>query len=555
MLLELRVKDIALIRQAEAEFAGGLNILTGETGAGKSIIIGSVALALGAKAKSELVREGAENAYIELTVKAEDEALLEKLRALSVAPQEDGTLIISRRLSPQRSTARINDETVTLARLKEVTGLFVDIYGQHEYQALLDSKKHLEILDEYCHADIAALLDAVRKAYAAHRALKKKCAGFDLDEEARLREMDFAAFEIGEIEAAAVKDGEEEALAARYKKLSHARVIAEQLFKAQGYLSENSVSEALSALSAACEYDEALSLVRDQLYDAESILQEAARDLRQYADNMETDEAVFSETEERLDLIRSIMAKYGKTAAAIEAYREKKAARLSELRDYEENKRNCEAACEEAYARLKEACAALTEKRKKGAERLSEAVCAELLDLGFESVRLELAFSEKEPGEDGADEICFMTALNPGERLKPITEVASGGELSRVMLAIKTVLAETDRTPVLIFDEIDAGISGRTAQKVAEKLSLIAKRHQVLCITHLPQIAAMADTHFLIEKSETDGRSETRIERLSEEASLSELSRLLGGAEITEAVRKNAAEMKALAEERKKLRG
>ena len=551
MLLELNVKDIALIKRADVEFGRGLNILTGETGAGKSIIIGSIGLALGRKAQPEIIREGAEYAYVELIFDASDENLKKRLQALSVEPLEDGTVLISRRIGRSRSSSKINDETVTLTRLREVTELLIDIYGQHEHQSLLDPGKHLELLDAYGHAAFSPLLSDVRTAWQAYRTACEEGKRFQMKEEDRLREIDFAEFELREIDEAAIRDGEEEELAARYRRMSHAKVIAEHLARAYEALSENGIGAALSEVEEANGYDEELSGIRDQLFDADSIVSGAAQDVRRYLDGMDMDESDFAQVEERLDLIRGVMAKYGNSAEAVAAYREKKAARLLELQNYEESRRKNEAERERLHEALKNACAALTDARKAAAETFSKAVCRELSDLGFASVTFFLAFQEKEPAQDGADEVCFMAALNPGEKPRPLQEVASGGELSRVMLAVKTVLAETDQIPTLIFDEIDTGISGRTAQKVAEKLNVIAGRHQVICITHLPQIASMADTHFVIAKSEEDGRNVTAIEKLSEEESLSELARLLGGAEITDAVMQNAAEMKRLAQEKK----
>lgn len=554
MLLELNVKDIALIKKARVEFGEGLNILTGETGAGKSIVIGSIGLALGAKARGDLLREGAEEAYIELVFQTEPgSGLQEKLRSLGVALEEDGLLIISRRIGTKRSVSKINDETVTLARLREVTSLLIDIYGQHEYQTLLDPKQHLEILDALCRRENEALFSALQEAYRSYSAAKKRLQDFSMDEESRKREMDFAAFEIGEIEAAGLREGEEQELAARYRRMSHARQIAEHLSRAYGLLSENSVSEALSEVTEAAGYDEGLSALRDQLCDAESILSEAAREVRDYGDSLEMDEAAFQETEQRLDLIRGLMAKYGGSEAAVEAYRKKKADRLLELQDYEETRKRYAAEAGEAEAALLKLCRSLSEKRRIAAEKLSEAVCRELRDLGFESVSFRAEFGEREPSPEGTDTVCFMTSLNPGEKERPLQEVASGGELSRIMLALKTVLAETDDIPTLIFDEIDTGISGRTAQKVAEKLDIISGGHQVICITHLPQIAAMADRHFVIQKETREGRNETEIRPLSGENSLSELTRLLGGARITEAVLQNAREMKELAQKEKKM--
>lgn len=554
MILELNVKDLALIREACVELSGGLNILTGETGAGKSIVIGSIALLRGKKAQPELIREGAEYAYVELIARPEGEELLRALSERGVEPLPDGTLILSRKIGRNRSVAKLNGESVPLAALRETAELLTDLYGQHEYQTLLDHGKHLGILDSYGRKDYREELSAVSGAYGVFREAKKRLSAFRLDEDARLREMDFAAYEIAEIERAALRPGEEEELAAEYKRMNHARKIAAHLGRACELLSESGVGEALSEVSDALLYDETLSGIRDQLCDAESIVSGAARDLQEAMDALSMDEGDFRRLEERLDLIRNLMAKYGNSAEAVEAYRKRKEARLLELQNYEAERCAAESACREAEEKLFRCCAALTEKRRQAAELFCDAVREELLELGFSSVRLGFSFRAKEASADGADEVCLEAALNPGEAMRSVAESASGGELSRVMLAVKTVLAETDSIPTLIFDEIDTGISGRTAQKVAEKLSVIARRHQVICITHLPQIASMADVHFRIEKAEKNGRNVTSIERLSEEETLSELARLLGGAEITEAVRQNAAEMKALARKRKRSR-
>lgn len=552
MLVELTVKDLALIKHAKVEFGEGLNILTGETGAGKSVIIGSIALALGAKAKSDIIRSGADSAYIELIFSVKDEKTIEKMRALEVEPDEEGTLIISRRIGASRSTSKINDETVTLARLREVTSGLIDIHGQHEHESLLDANKHIEILDEYIKEDISGLKQEIRDAWNAYHRDLKRLESFDMDPERLLRECDFLRFEIEEIEEAAVKPGEEEELAQRYRNYSHRKDIAEYVSEAYEALENTGVSTALSKLEEASGFDRELIPLKDQLYDAESIISDSLRSLSSYADNMEFDEEEFAAIEERLDLVRNIGTKYGDTAEKLENSLREKRERLSELTDYEENKKRYEREKDESFARLTELSEELSKRRKAGAKRLTEKISLHLKDLGFNSVIADMAFERKDkPDAKGFDKAVFTVALNPGEAVRPLNEVASGGELSRVMLAIKTVLADTDDIPTLIFDEIDTGISGRTAQKVSEKLVLIAAKRQVICITHLPQIAAMADIHFAIKKTETEGRNVTSIDRLSEEESLEELSRLLGGARITEAVRQNAGEMKKLAKEAK----
>lgn len=550
MLVGLTVKDLALIKYAEVEFGEGLNILTGETGAGKSIIIGSIGLALGAKAKSDIIRKGAESAYVELVFSVKDEKKLKDIEDAGIIPDEDGLIIVSRRISPSRSISRINGETVTLARLKAITSFLIDIHGQHEHQSLLNPQRHLEILDEYIREETAPLKRELKEAWEKYQRDTRRLRDFDMDEDKLLRECDFLKFEIDEIENASVKEGEEEELSEKYRKYSHRKDVVEYVSEAYEILNEAGISGALAKIEDACRYDDGLNPVRDQLFDAESIVGDSLRELSTYADNMEFDEEEFAAIEERLDLIRGIQAKYGNTAKKIEEALCEKKRRLAELSDYDENKKRYERERRESLERLMELSEMLSEKRKSGAKILTEKIARHLSDLGFNSVFTDMSFEKKDmPDANGFDKAVFIVSLNPGETPKPLNEVASGGELSRVMLAIKTVLADTDDIPTLIFDEIDTGISGRTAQKVSEKLSVISRSHQVICITHLPQIAAMADVHFVIKKTETEGRNVTAIERLTEDESMDELARLLGGARITEAVRTNAGEMKKLAKE------
>lgn len=549
MLLELHVKDIALIREATVEFKNGLNIMTGETGAGKSVIIGSCMLALGGKARPDIVRDGAESAYVELVFSVEKESE-SYFRNLGIDP-EDGIIVMSRKIASGRSVSRINGETVSLKTLRDAAARLIDIYGQNEYHTLMDTENHLAILDAFLGSTVAAEKADVKAAYDRFCNAEKALASFDLDEEKKAREIELAEYEIAEIEEAGLVPGEEEELAAEYKKLNNSRNIIEYMDRAYGALTADAAGEALSMLESAMRYDPELSGIRDELYDAQTILSDALREISSYVSSCDLSEEKLRETEKRLDLIRTLETKYGKTVDDVIGYGKKKEERLGLLRDYDENRKRAEAELAKAREELCGACGRLSEKRKEGALILCAKIRRELLELGFDSVTMELSFTEKEPQENGADRVCFLTALNPGEKAKSLSEVASGGELSRVMLSIKTVLAKTDQIPTLIFDEIDAGISGRTAQKVAEKLAIISTDHQVICITHLPQIAAMADTHYLISKEELDGRNVTGIRELSGEEPVKELSRLLGGAEITESVMENAAEMKALAERKK----
>ena len=552
MLLYLRVKNLALIDSAEVEFGEGLNILTGETGAGKSVVIGSVNVALGGKASRDLIRQGCDSAYVELCFQVEEEKR-PLLAGKEVYPDEDGLLIISKRITPARSISRVNDETVTASRLREITGLLIDIHGQHEHQSLLYHARHLEILDEYGKERLSGLKKQVEETYRRYQEQKKELEAYREDEESRLREMDFCRFEIDEIEEANVKPGEEEELEAAFKRFSNAKRIEESLSEAGEAVRSDAVSRALRSVEGALRYDENLVKIRDSLCDVESLLGDLEREIGDYLESLEFDGEEAGRVEARLDRIRALEHKYGRTIPDILENLQKKKERLEVLEHYD-------ALREEAQARFEKTCgelSALSERlgalRREVAVSLASKMEESLRDLNFLDVTFTVElrklghFTAK-----GQDEAEFLISTNPGEPPRPLGQVASGGELSRIMLAIKTVLADTDQIPTLIFDEIDAGISGRTAQRVSEKLRIIGRRRQVICITHLPQIAAMADHHFAIEKSVSGGRTVTQIRPLDDQEAADELARLLGGAQITETVRQNAREMKRLADEIKK---
>lgn len=547
MLLELHVRNLALIEAADVELGEGLNILTGETGAGKSIMIGSVNLALGQKAVKEMIRTGAEYAYVELVFSVDPDKA-EALKALDVMPDENGILIISRKIMASRSLSRINDETVTAARLKQVTSLLIDIHGQHEHQSLLHASKHLEILDTYAKSRAMKLKTQTAALYAEYNHLEKQLSELVTDSESRRREADFLRFEIEEIENAELKENEEEILAARCRKYANARRIIGNLTEAYRAVDADAVGSALHQVSEVAEFDPELKTIQDQLYDAEAVLTDAHHAIGEYLEQIDFDEEAYKEAQERLDLIRSLEAKYGKNLKEIEAALEEKRSRLEQLEHFDEYRQKLEKQYKKTEQKLEEICTQLSAVRKEEAKKLAEKIREGLIDLNFLDVRFSMEFKRLDHYTAGGfDEAEFVISTNPGEPERSLAQVASGGELSRIMLAIKTVLADSDDIPTLIFDEIDTGISGRTAQKVAEKLAVISKQHQVICITHLPQIAAMADCHFEIRKS-TDGSStRTQITRLDEENTVKELARMLGGAQITEAVLENAGEMKRLA--------
>lgn len=553
MLRSLHVKNLALIDEIEVEFGEGLNILTGETGAGKSIILGSVNLALGGRYTRDIIRDGADYGFVELTFEIRDPGQIERLKALDVFPEE-GMVVLSRRLMEGRSVSRINGETVTMGLLREVSAVLIDIHGQHEHQSLLYKKNHLEILDAFAREEGAGCRQAVQEAYRDYRACEKELEEVSMDESQRAKEMAFLEFEVEEIEKAALQEGEDEELESAYRRMANGRKIAGSALEAYRYTSEDpdsaseNLSRAIRALSEAAECDEGARQLQEQLVEVDSLLNDFNRELSDYSKSCEYSEEELYETENRLNEINRLKVKYGGTVGEILAYQEQQAGKLEKLQDYEAYLAGLEKKAREAEALLAKACRSLSQVRKSQAAILEEAVQKGLEELNFVDVRFEIHFEELKPYTgNGTDDVEFMISLNPGQPLRPLKDVASGGELSRIMLAIRTVMARRDDIETLIFDEIDVGISGRTAQKVSEKMALIGKTHQVICITHLAQIAAMADAHYVIEKTVEEMETRTRIRRLTEEDSVRELARILGGARITEAVLTNAREMKELA--------
>lgn len=547
MLYHLEVKDLALIEKANVEFGPGLNILTGETGAGKSILIGSINLCLGQKANKDMIRTGAEQGFVELIFGDLTEKQIALLQEMDIEP-EDGQVIIRRKIGLTRSEIRINDQAATLNKLRAVTDLLIDIHGQHEHQSLLRDGYHLKILDDFQAKETGALRQEVSESYHTYRSLLDRLSGFHLDEGERQRELDFLKFEIQDIEDAALREGEEEELSAKYKKYQNAKKIYGSLSEVKELLENTDFSMAVSNLQSALQYDETLKNISDSLYDLQSISDDTLRDLDRYLDDNVYDEEDFEQITARLDEIRNVMMKYGGTVEKVEQALEEKKKRLTELENYEEEKAKCEKEVKQQESKLLSLCEKLSQARQRGGKLLSDRIRTEMEEMGFLDVKFELVFSRlSQPTAGGFDEAHFMVSLNPGEPMRPLTEVASGGELSRIMLSIKTVLADTDEIPTLIFDEIDTGISGRTAERVSEKLRKISKSHQVILITHLPQIAAKAGIHFRIEKKVSEGHTHTEITRLSEEDSVQELGRLLAGGALTNAVLANARELKAMA--------
>ena len=552
MLDRLMVKDLALIEKSVVEFGPGLNILTGETGAGKSILLGSIQLALGQKANKDMIRHGSEQALIELSFSLGEEKEAELKELEEDLEIEEGSLIIRRKISEKKSENRVNDLSVTLAKLREISGELLDLHGQHEHHSLLKEGAHLAILDSFMTRRGGRILSEVKEAYENYREKKKKLEAYSLPEEERKRELDFLQFELEELSSANLKPGEEEQLSKDYAVYENRDRLKSLLLRVQEELADRDFHGPVKNLEEAVTFDESLKNVLDTAYELEAVGEDCLRAVEHYLDHSEMEEEKFFLLGERLDTIRSLMMKYGGTEEkALEALSQKEE-RLRFLTDYEKEKALMEEALARSEEELREKAERLSLERKKTAKELEERIQQEMQELGFLDTRFTFRFEKKkEISEKGFDEVESYVSLNPGEPLRPLREVGSGGELSRIMLSIKTVLADTDAIPTLIFDEIDTGISGRTAEKVGEKLEKIAKNHQVILITHLPQIAAKADRHFLIEKNVQEGKTKTEIHALNEEASVKELARLLGGEELTEAALQNARSLKAKAKEKK----
>lgn len=553
MLYSLHVKDLALIKEQEIEFGEGLNVLTGETGAGKSVLIGSVNLALGSKADKDLIRTGADYALVELTFFVDNEITKSRIKEMDLPIEEDGTVILSRKIMDGRSICKVGGENVTVRQLRLLGELLINIHGQNDNQTLLQNKKHLEILDSFAGDKLIEHKKKLKEVWSLHEKIKAKLEETDIDEATRKREQDLAMFELEEIQGADLKEGEDEELEARYRRMANSLKITEAagearqlLFGEEGESASDAISGALQRLIAVSAYDESVKEVTDQLGDIDNLMTDLGHSLSAYLSDLEFDDEEFKNTEDRLDLINHLKDKYGNSISDILKYADEKQKQLDILSNLEEERARLQKELGDCLEEAKKICAKISDIRKKNAKVLAEQMKQALIDLNFLDVqfRIDVIPDEEHITSSGYDEVVFMISTNPGEQLRPLSEIASGGELSRIMLALKTVFADQDDIASLIFDEIDTGISGVTAWKVSEKLGKLAASHQIICITHLPQIAAMYDRHFLIQKGLSDSRTITSISRLSDDESIDELGRMLGAGEVTDAVRQNAREMR-----------
>lgn len=560
MLLNVHIKNIALIDDANVNFTDNLNILTGETGAGKSIIMGALKIGMGDKLPKDIVREAGKEGFCQLLFLVDDESVLEQIRQLGVEPTEDGEILITRRIVNSRTINTINDMAVTAARLREVSALLIDMHTQHQQQTLLKKNEHMKLLDKFGRAAIEPLKREVAQRHADYTELVDQMDKLSMDEAERSRRAEFLKYQIAEIESANVKAGEDEDIEHQYNKMVNSRDIvaaASEVCSVTGYENQssagNEIGRVLVNLKGIKELDDEIDGLYSQLENIDALLNDFNVELSNYMQSMNFDDSEFREVESRLDVINDIKGKYGSTVDEVNRYLEESKAEYEKLSEYDEYIAELSGKINKAKKLMIDAADKLSAERKKQAKLMCKEIKTALSDLSFMQVDFDMVFDRlSECTANGIDDCYFVISTNVGEKLRPLYDVASGGELSRIMLAVKSCMAAEDNIGTLVFDEIDVGISGRAAQAVAEKMALISRKHQVISITHLPQIAAMADSHYLIEKSADEGKTVTKIVRLSEAESITEIARLLGGASITDAVMSNALEMKQMAEKTKK---
>lgn len=551
MLRSLRVDNLALIEHVEVELEQGLTVFSGETGAGKSMLIGGIAMILGQKVGKEMIGDQSDSTYAE-GVFTVDEAMATALEGLDVTV-EDGEVILSRRLFANRSVAKINGETVPLGRLREVGQLLASIHGQHDTRFLLQASRHLQYVDWFAGNSLQTVKTKVADLYQEGQRLQKELDGLQMDESEYRKQLDFLSFELNQIEEAHLQPGEDERLEAQFKLLDHQSEIMEAANRSAELLGgDNGVRDGLSAaigeLKRVAAISEEMAAVREQLLEVDSLLSDAAAELSVFCDRSEVDEEQLNDLRERLDLINHLKSKFGRRIEDILAYAEETAKKLEGLERIDEQRRTLQERLEQNQEALYREAAVLSKLRRTAAAGLSARLLEELQQLHFAHVEVDFVLTSKErPSANGFDEGEFVISTNPGQPPRSMAHIASGGELSRIMLALQTLLSDRLGQETLLFDEIDSGISGVTAMRVGEKLQQLAGRSQILVITHLAAVAARADRHFLISKQVTDGMTQTTVEQLDTEASVAELARLLGGDHLSEAVLTSARELKETA--------
>ena len=554
MLQLLKVFNFALIEQAEIEFSGGFNVLTGETGAGKSIVVDALSVVLGGRASADMVRSGSEQFRVEAVFELQQHPqVLALLAAQAIPTEEDGRMFISRSVSRQgKNTVLLNGTHVPLSLLRAIGDLLLDMHGQHENQALLRPESYIDLLDGF-DAEIHVLSSEYRNSYEIWRQTDKKIVSVDKDERQRVQRADMLRWQSDEIEAARLKEAEEEELPHQISLLTNAEKISASVGVAWAVLSDGDaygkgavglLQECRRQLESAARFDATLAAYSQQLVEVIVQLDDVAPGLRDYLDQVEFDPAKLARLQERMDLIYRLKQKYGTSVAEVIEYGRNARNELSEIERHDEILQGLRQLMLQQEQEMTARAVVLHEKREQAAGGMGRSIEGQMKDLGMPGGLFSVQVSSVEQfSPTGRDEVRFEFSANPGEELRPLSKVASGGELSRVALAIKTVCAKNDGAHVMVFDEIDAGVGGHTARKVAEKIAQVARQKQVVCITHLPQIASMADQHIHIEKKPVGERTQTFVRVLPEEERLMELARMIGGDPITKAGLENAAEM------------
>lgn len=546
MLTSLKIENVAIIESAAIEFGCGLNVLTGETGAGKSIVIDSINAILGERTSRDIIRTGAQSAKV-YAVFEDVNAKVRKFLDENGIDCEDGVLIINRTLSREgKNVCRLNGTPVTVSMLREIGSELIDIHGQHDNQALLSPEKHCGFVDSF--AGNAEIIADYREKYGRLCEVRSKLKKLTTDESSKSQRIDFLTYQIDELEKAEITPGERDELKARKTLINNSQKVIESLNVAYEALKADGagidmITDAESEISDASAYMEALGEASEKITDIRYELEDIAETVRDAISEVDFDQSELEEIDERLDLLYRLSKKYGNTEEEMLEYLEKAKTELDNIAFSEEKVKELQKQEKEALAETEAAAKKLTESRKTAGEKLSEAICSELEFLDMPNVRFVVKCDDIGLTENGKDEIEFLISANVGEEPKPLAKIASGGELSRIMLAIKNVLAETDGVDTMIFDEIDTGVSGRAAQKIAMKLRSASKGRQVICVTHLAQIAAQGDVHIYISKSVSDGKTYTNIKSLIEEDRVAEIARIMGGMEITKLQLESAREM------------
>ena len=557
MLSDLQVKNFALINKVNINFKQGLNILSGETGAGKSIIIGALDLLLGARANSDIIRSGKKAAYISAFFQPEELKIINDILTETGIEQEENGILIAREIRENgRNRTLINGQLATLKIVKKISRYLIDIHGQHEHQLLLDQGSHLMILDAFIGDKITHLKAEINNLYQELLDLRNELSEIEIDDAQRARELDIINFQIEEIEAAGLEAGEYEKLKDEYKTLSHGeeiyRVITEIMSSLSGdNYKDQGIMDRLSILKNKFEevedYNQELKELNKKFTDIYYSLEEFSFDLADFESSFAYDEERISILSDRLDLINTLLRKYGEDVETVISYLQELYQKRDKLENVEEKIASLTKKEENLIQRLKVKSGKLSETRKKHAKNLEVQLKNELKDLAMEDARFEVSFTEKEISAVGTNRIEFLISPNRGEDLKPLSKIASGGELSRIMLSLKTITAALDQVDTLIFDEVDSGVGGKTAAKMAAKLTQISNDRQIICITHLPQLASAANHHFLIKKEKGENRTFTKIHSLDRAERIREIARMIGGTTITDKTLAHAEEMLLLA--------